>query len=345
MSDEVQAGPPAEMVGGTPAPGRQPSPLFCVESADPFDTYTYRIESVRFSGRTAYQEVTIANTYNYGLALFLDGQLQSTEDDEALYHELLVQPAMLRHPEPRDVLILGGGEGASLREVLIHASVGSATMVDLDGELVELCREHLEVMHQGAFDDPRARIVIGDGRAFLEHDLGLYDVIIIDLVDLLEETQVRRLYTVEFYQLVRGRLRPGGIVAVQGLEFSFLDSGAHAALARTLRAVFGEVHSYRAHIPSFLAGWGFLLASDWFRPEEWSIESIDAAVAQRVGNDWLDHLNGAFLRSCFVQCNETRRVVSGPGPLLQDDIAFVLPVVPDVPDPARAVFPYRPPQR
>ena len=76
------------------------SSLFCVETSDPFDSYTYRLESIRFSGRTGYQSVVIAKTYNYGLALFLDGQIQSAEDDEALYHELLVQPAMLRHPSP-----------------------------------------------------------------------------------------------------------------------------------------------------------------------------------------------------------------------------------------------------
>ena len=133
------------------ATGDEPtvSSLFCVETSDPFDSYTYRLESISFSGRTGYQSVVIAKTYNYGLALFLDGQIQSAEDDEALYHELLVQPAMLRHPSPKDVLILGGGEGATLREVLVHGSVRTATMVDLDGELVDLCRQYLETFHMG----------------------------------------------------------------------------------------------------------------------------------------------------------------------------------------------------
>ena len=101
--------PPAVATGDEPIV----SSLFCVETSDPFDSYTYRLEAIRFSGRTGYQSVVIAKTYNYGLALFLDGQIQSAEDDEALYHELLVQPAMLRHPSPKDVLILGGGEGAN----------------------------------------------------------------------------------------------------------------------------------------------------------------------------------------------------------------------------------------
>ena len=282
----------------------------------------------------------IAKTYNYGLALFLDGQIQSAEDDEALYHELLVQPAMLRHPSPKDVLILGGGEGATLREVLVHESVRSATMVDLDGELVDLCRQYLDTFHMGAFDDPRGRLIIGDGRAFLEQDQNLYDVIIVDLVDMIEDTQISRLYTVEFYQLVRQRLRPGGIVAVQGLEFSFLDDEAHAAVARTLRAVFAEVHSYRAHIPSFLAGWGFMWASDWARPDEWSAEAIDATIADRLG-DGLDHVNGPFVKSCFAMCKDTILALAAAGPVLQDGVAFVPPVVIEVPEPTRAIFPYR----
>ena len=86
--------PPAVAMGDEPIV----SSLFCVETSDPFDSYTHRLESIRFSGRTGYQSVVIAKTYNYGRALFLDGQIQSAEDDEALYHELLVQPAMLRHP-------------------------------------------------------------------------------------------------------------------------------------------------------------------------------------------------------------------------------------------------------
>jgi spermidine synthase len=316
------------------------SSLFCVETSDPFDSYTYRLESIHFSGRTGYQSVVIAKTYNYGMALFLDGQIQSAEDDEALYHELLVQPAMLRHESPKDVLILGGGEGATLREVLVHESVRSATMVDLDGELVDLCRQHLEIMHMGAFDDPRARLIIGDGRAFLEHDPNLYDVIIVDLVDMIEHTQISRLYTIEFYELVRQRLRPGGIVAVQGLEFSFLDDEAHAAIARTLRVVFKEVHSYRTHIPSFLASWGFMLASDWARPDEWLAEAIDGTIADRLG-DWLDHVNGAFLKSCFAMCKDTLLCLAAPGPVLQDGVIFAPRVVIEVPEPTRAIFPYR----
>lgn len=298
--------------------------LLQVEESDPCDRYAYRLKRILHSGRTAFQEVLIADTYNYGLALFLDGVIQSSEDDEALYHELLAQPALLRHPEPRDVLVLGGGEGAVLREVLVHRSVRSCTMVDIDPELVELSRQHLQQWHRGAFEDPRVRVVAADGRRFIETDDGFYDIVIVDLVDMLADGLAQPLYSRQFYELLKRRLRPGAIVAVQGLEFSFVDDKEHAALARTLRTVFSEVYSYRSLIPCFLGSWGFLVASDWFRPQEWPAEEIDRAIGQRLGA-WLDHLDGAFLKACFVHCKETQFLLAQPGPILEDGVPFVPP--------------------
>jgi spermidine synthase len=313
--------------------------LLLVEESDPFDRYAYRLKNVLHSGRTAFQDVLIADTYNYGRALFLDGVIQSSQDDEALYHELLVQPALLRHPEPRDVLVLGGGEGATLREVLVHSAVRSCTMVDIDRELVELSRTHLQAWHRGVFEDPRVRLVAADGRAYVERDTAFYDVVIVDLVDMLEKGLAQPLYTRQFYELLKARLRPGAIVAVQGLEFSFLDDKGHAALVRTLRRVFSEVYSYRELIPSFLAGWGFIVASDWFRPQDWPAADIDRAIGARLGTAWLDHVDGSFLQACFSLCKETRFMLAQAGPILEDGVPFVPPPDIEEAEPQTAQFP------
>ena len=114
---------------------------------------------------------------------------------------------------------------------------------------------------------------------------------------------------------------------MQGLEFSFIDDVDHVALVRTLQAVFAEVHTYSAHIPAYLAGWGFIVASDWFRPAGWTAETIDATIDERLGT-WLDHLNGPFLKACFAPCNESLRALARPGPLLEDGVPFVPP--PDI---------------
>ena len=313
-----------------------------LEKTDPFDIYTFGLQKVIYTGKTAYQNVMIADTFNYGRALFLDGSIQSSEDDESLYHEMLVQPAMLRHPNPRDVLIIGGGEGATLREVLVHGTVNSVTMVDIDREVVELCREHLLPWHRGAFEDRRARLVYGDGRKFIEDDDGHYDVVIVDVVDMLDNGPAQALYTRQFYETLRRRLRPDAIVVVQGLEFSFMDDKPHAALSRTLRTVFPEVHSYRVHIPSFLGSWGFLLASDWAVPGQWRADDIQRTIEDRLGLTWLTHLDPEFLKAAFCLCKETQFLLSQPGPVLEDGVEFVPP--PNIEDiePPYAEFPIRP---
>jgi len=304
--------------------------LVIIDDSDDFDSYVYRLSNVLYQGKTKFQNVLIGDTYNWGRILVLDGAIQSAEDDESLYHEMLVQPAMLAHPKPENVLIVGGGEGATLREVLVHGSVKSATMVDIDREVVELCRKHLVSWHRGAFDDSRVRLVYQDGRKFIEKNHERYDVVIIDIVDMLDNGPAQSLYTKQFYQMLRKRLSPRGIVVIQGLEFSFLDDKEHAALFRTLRTVFSEVHSYRTDIPSFLSSWGFLMASDWFQPHKWKPEQIDRVIKQRLGTEWLDHITGDFLKSTFSLCKETLFMLGLSGPILEDGVEFVLP--PDIED-------------
>jgi spermidine synthase len=314
-------------------------PVYYFETADPFDYFAYRIKSTLYMGETAFQKVVIADSYNYGRVLFMDGAVQSAAEDEAIYHEMLVQPAMVLHPNPRDVLIIGGGEGATLREVLAHRVVRSATMVDIDREAVELCREYLPSWHRGAFEDRRARLIFADGRAFVEASDDFYDVVIIDVVDMLENGPALRLYTRQFYQALRKRLRPGGIVMVQGLEFSFSDYKQHVALSRTLRTLFAEVHSLRVLVPSFLGTWGIIMASDWATPTDIRSDTIDQLIERRLGSYWLDHLTGEFLISSFGHCKETRYLLSQSGPIIEDDVPFIEP--PDVEDiePARTKLP------
>ncbi|MBI3723151.1 fused MFS/spermidine synthase [bacterium] len=310
----------------------KPADAFLVETLDRYDLYHFRVSHLYVSGMTPFQQITIAETYNYGRVLALDGSIQSSEDDEAIYHEALVQPAMLLHPGPERVLVIGGGEGATLREVYYHRSVRQATMVDLDEAVVALCREHLPSWHKGSFDDPRTRLVIGDGRQFVEQDNEKYDVVVIDIVDMLEGGPAQLLYTRRFYELVRGRLSPGGIVVVQGLELSHMDAQQHGAVARTLRAVFPQVHSYRAPVGSFLSSWGFLLASDWADP--WAVSSveIDERLRERLAPlASIDHMDGQFFHSMFGLDLALKKELAKDGPMIEDDKPLVFPPNPDDP--------------
>ncbi|MBF8299438.1 MAG: spermidine synthase, partial [Dehalococcoidia bacterium] len=140
----------------------QPTDKWYSEPILPTLLHQVRLVGVRYAGKTAYQSVEIVETDPMGLTLVLNGTTQSAQMDEFIYHEALVHPALVACPEPRSVLIAGGGEGATLREVLRHNTVQRATMVDLDGELVDICRQHLPTWHQGAFDDSRATVVYAD---------------------------------------------------------------------------------------------------------------------------------------------------------------------------------------
>src|SRR5262245_47815335 len=118
--------------------------------------------------QTRFQKLEIADTVSYGRALFLDDKIQSSESDEFVYHEALVHPALVLHPQPRSVLVVGGGEGATLREALRHRTVERAVMVDIDDQAVEACRQYLGAWHQGAFDDSRTELLHADARGWLE---------------------------------------------------------------------------------------------------------------------------------------------------------------------------------
>jgi spermidine synthase len=198
----------------------------------------HNIRKVLHSEMTPFQSVEIVETDMFGLCLVLDGKIQSSSSDEFVYHEALVHPAMLSHADPKSVFIAGGGEGATLREVLVHKSVKQVTMVDIDEQVVDICRRFLPSFHQGSFDDPRAKVVCTDARKYLEDTSEKYDVVLIDLVEPLEAGPAYLLYTREFYQVVQSKLNPGGVVCVQSGASGLANIENYFAIHNTLKTVF-----------------------------------------------------------------------------------------------------------
>ncbi len=212
---------------------------------------SYLCDRVLFSGSSKYQRIDIVETRLHGRMLFLDGVGQSAEYDEFIYHELLVHPAMFSHPEPTSVLVIGGAEGATLREVLKHESVKRAVMVDIDGELIELCKKYLPEWNAGSFDDPRSEVIVGDGRKYIENCKEKFDVIIVDLSDPLEDSPAVYLFTREFYSLLRDHLTEQGCMSVQGEGVSPQENILHARMVNTLKQVFPIVKPYTYSLHSF----------------------------------------------------------------------------------------------
>jgi len=268
------------------------------------EVHAHRCGAVIARAQTAYQEVVIQQFDHLGRCLLVDGKIQSAEVDEYIYHELLVHPAMITHPQPRRVLVCGGGEGAPLREILRYRSVESVTMVDIDRELVDLCREHLPSWHAGAFDDPRVNVHYGDARAFVEHTSERFDIVINDITDPIEGGPSKLLFTREFYTAVARILEPAGTFVTQAIGVHY-DSGdrLHAAIHHTLRAVFPHVRSYCDFVMSFDYPWAFVAGARQPLWDGWGPEEIERRLRER----------GLQLR--FYDGETHTRVTSLPKPL------------------------------
>jgi spermidine synthase len=294
-----------------------------LEQVTPYEAILRRMERVIASGTTRYQRYFIFETRGFGKVLVLDKDVQSTERDEYIYHETLVHPALLAHPAPRRVLIVGGGEGATLREVLRHPTVERAVMCDIDGELVALARKELVEWHQGAFEDPRAQVVIADARAWLEATSERFDVILLDLNDPVgEENPARFLYTQEFYALVREHLVPGGILGLQAGMLLLTHHAQHPILHRTLAQVFIHVRSYRNFIPGFFLNFGFVLASQELDPLTIPEEMLAQRIAERGLH--LRHLSPAYIKALFVLPLDLQKAIEEERRVSRDEAAFFL---------------------
>jgi len=223
---------------------------------------TFAIKEILHCKKSEFQAVHVLDTVCWGRALLLDGAMQSTESDEFAFHESLVHPVMLNHPNPKTVFVLGGGEGATMREALRYKSVEKVVMVDIDEECVEACKKHMPQLHQGSFDDPRVEVIFADGKKFIQDTDYTFDVMIFDLADPIEAGPAQLLYTKKFYESCKKRLNPGGLIAVQSGPGGILThEQCFSAIHNTLKAVFPSVRPYSAHVPSFYDQWGFVIAS------------------------------------------------------------------------------------
>jgi spermidine synthase len=255
------------------------------EQFAPTELHAHAIEETYYSGRTPFQSVAVLRTAVFGKMLVLDGDTQSSQADEKIYHESLVHPAMASAGDRSEVLILGGGEGATLREVLRDPSVRRCTMVDIDGEVVELAKRYLPEWSDGAFDDPRARVIIGDALRFIKEDGGRYGVVISDLTEPLPDSPSFPLFNGEVFRDIKARLAPGGVYVLQASTAGFHNMALHAKMARSLRGFFLNVRSFYTHVPAFDNDWAFIACSDDVDVAVTPPERIDAYVASLRGQN------------------------------------------------------------
>jgi len=218
------------------------------------EIHVHSIKEILVSKRTKYQYVDIVDTHLWGKMLVLNGEPQSSQFDEAIYHEALVLPALISHPEPKRVLIIGGGEGSTLREVLKHKAVKRVVMLDIDEELIEITKKYLPEWSQGAFEDPRVELIFGDAREKL-YQLGeKFDVVISDLSEPSSSSPAYNIFNDDFLRAIDSVLDERGIFATQASDLKDIvseENAYHKVIRQLLVRRFKWVQSYAVFIPSF----------------------------------------------------------------------------------------------
>ncbi|UTW08289.1 polyamine aminopropyltransferase [Pseudomonas benzenivorans] len=211
----------------------------------------FRVDKLLHEVRTEHQHLVIFENARMGRVMALDGVIQTTEADEFIYHEMLTHVPILAHGLAKRVLIIGGGDGGMLREVCKHDSVEHITMVEIDGTVVDMCKEFLPRHSSGAFDDPRLNLVIDDGMRFVATCQDKFDVIISDSTDPIGPGEV--LFSENFYQACRRCLNDGGILVTQN-GTPFMQLSEVQTTAGRMRGLFADWHFYMAAVPTYIGG-------------------------------------------------------------------------------------------
>lgn len=256
-----------------------------IEQMTPYERHMHGVKSILASKRSKFQSIEIIDTFDCGRCLVLDGKIQSAESDEFIYHEAIVHPVMITHPEPKNVFIIGGGEGATLREVLKYKSVEKVVMIDIDEEVIELSKVYLPSFSAGAFEDSRVELLCVDARKYLEQIKTIFDVIIIDISEPLANSPAYLLFTEEFYKIIKEHLTKNGIITTQIGTSNVNNLLSYVSVYKTLRKVFEEVEPYEIFIPSYATPWGFAFASPTLSPKKLSLEEVDKRIREKNINN------------------------------------------------------------
>lgn len=182
---------------------------------------TLKVKKVLHHEKSQYQDVLIFESTNHGTVLVLDNVIQCTERDEFSYQEMITHLAMMSHPDPKKVLVIGGGDGGVLREVVKHEGIEEATLCDIDEAVIRLSKQYLPGMAEG-YKHPKVKVHVGDGFKFLDDYKNTFDVIITDSSD--PEGPAESLFQKPYFQLLHDALREGGVITTQGCAFPFVPS-------------------------------------------------------------------------------------------------------------------------
>ncbi|GAK43318.1 spermidine synthase [Paenibacillus sp. TCA20] len=236
---------------------------------------TMKIHETYVNEQTEFQDLAMVKTEEFGNMLLLDGMVMTTEKDEFVYHEMVAHPVLYTHPNPEHVLVVGGGDGGVIREVLKHPQVKKAVLVDIDGKVIEYSKKYLPSI-AGKLEDARVEVLVGDGFMHIHEHKNAYDVIMVDSTE--PVGPAANLFTRGFYQGIYEALKEEGIFVAQ-TDNPWFKAELIQSVNKDVKEVFPIVRVYGANIPTYPSGlWTFTMGSKKYDPlevDESAIPEID----------------------------------------------------------------------
>lgn len=256
---------------------------------------TARVKETLYAGQSEFQEVAVVDSHEFGRMLVLDGVFQTSVAEEFIYHEMIAHVPLFIHPNPKNILVIGGGDGGTIREVVKHQSVEVAEMVEIDGMVVDVCKKYLPEISVALNENhPKLRLKIGDGIKHMQEVENKYDVIIVDCSDPIGPGE--GLFTHAFYQSVYKALKPDGLF-VQQTESPFYHQELITRLQKDISSLFPITRLYLASIPLYPSGLHcFSIGSKQHDP-------ADADTSRIPDNFGTRYHNRDIQKSCFALPN------------------------------------------
>lgn len=274
------------------------------------DNFGFYLQSNRLLAeqRSDEQHIEILETSLFGRAMRIDGCFMTSERDEFFYHEPMIHLPAIAFGGPRSALVIGGGDGGSIEELLKYPTMQRVVLAELDAEVIDMSREWLPSISNGAFDDPRLEIKLGDGKLYLEESEEKFDQIVLDLTDPFGPAV--QLYTAEFYETCRKALNPGGVISLH-IQSPIHRPDTLARIVASLRCAFPIVRPYMQYVPLYGTQWAMAMASDSTDPLTLIAEEVDKRI-QDFGLQDLQLYNGAMHQALLAQPNYLRELLAKP---------------------------------
>lgn len=249
--------------------------LWYTEKQTPNVGITCKITETLHSEQTPFQHMSVINTEQFGRMLVLDGMVMTTIKDEFVYHEMISHVALNTHPNPENVLVIGGGDGGAIREVIKNPKVKKATLVEIDGRVIEVSKQYLPEIAVALEGNPKVEVLVDDGIAHINKMKDTYDVILVDSTEPIGPAE--GLFALDFYRQIHEALKADGIMVAQ-TESPFFNDDLIRRVYKDIASVFPLTKLYLASIPTYPSGlWSFTMGS-----KQWDPEQVDESTLPQL---------------------------------------------------------------